>query len=255
VLRRAFPERLGHDETVGLADHLGELRRRLVLCLLAFVPAFVVAFAVHERIIELLTRPLPDEKRLVTLGVTEPFTTSVKVSLLAAVALVLPLALAQLWAFLAPALTPAAQRAIAGFVVLATVLFAAGVLFAYAVVLPRALAFLVGFDDHLYDIQIRASYYYAFAAMTLFASGLAFQLPIALLGLVRVGAVSVESLRRNRRTAYVVLVAFAILLPTVDPVSLALEVAPLLLLYELSVGLASVCKRRWSATVAMSATD
>jgi sec-independent protein translocase protein TatC len=255
VLRRAFPERLAHDETVELADHLGELRHRLVLCLLAFVPAFVFAFAVHGRIIELLTRPLPDGKRLVTLGVTEPFATSVKVSLLAACALVLPLALAQFRAFLAPALTPAAQRAIVGFVVLASALFAAGVLFAYAVVLPRALAFLVGFDDHLYDVQIRASYYYAFAAMTLFATGLAFQLPIALLGLVRLGALSVESLRRNRRTAYVVLVACAILLPTVDPVSLALEVAPLLVLYELSVGLASVCERRWSASVAMSATD
>jgi Sec-independent protein secretion pathway component TatC len=89
VLRRAFPERLAHDETVELADHLGELRHRLVLCLLAFVPAFVFAFAVHGRIIELLTRPLPDGKRLVTLGVTEPFATSVKVSLLAACALVL----------------------------------------------------------------------------------------------------------------------------------------------------------------------
>jgi sec-independent protein translocase protein TatC len=218
-------------------------------------PAFVFAFAVHGRIIELLTRPLPDGKRLVTLGVTEPFATSVKVSLLAACALVLPLALAQFWAFLAPALSPAAQRAIVGFVVLASALFAAGVLFAYAVVLPRALAFLVGFDDHLYDVQIRASYYYAFAAMTLFATGLAFQLPIALLGLVRLGALSVESLRRNRRTAYVVLVACTILLPTVDPVSLAWRLRRC----SCSTSCRSASPRSasggWSASVAMSATD
>ena len=121
-MRRAWPRRLGGNQAVELADHLGELRHRLVLCLAAFVPAFVLAFAVHERIVGLLARPLPDGKQLVTLGVTEPFTTSVKVSVLAAVALTVPVLLGQLWAFFAPALTPAVQRAIGGFVVLATVL-------------------------------------------------------------------------------------------------------------------------------------
>jgi sec-independent protein translocase protein TatC len=245
---RARLRRLGHDETVELADHLGELRQRLVLCLIAFVPAFAAAFAVHGRIVELLARPLPEGKQLVNLGVTEPFTTSVKVSLMAAVALVLPLLLTQLWSFLAPALTPAAQRAIAGFVVLATALFVAGVTFAYAVVLPRALTFLVGFDDHLYDVQIRASYYYSFAATTLLATGLAFQLPIAILALVRLEVLSSVRLRRNRRIAYVALVVCAVLLPTVDPVSLALEVAPLLALYELSIVLSAVFGRRWATS-------
>ena len=137
--RRALPRRLGSDQTVELADHLGELRQRLVLCLVAYVPAFVLAFAFHERIVELLAGPLPDGKRLVTLGVTEPFTTSVKVSLVAALALTLPLVLSQVWAFFAPALTPSTQRAMGGLVVLATALFGVGVAFAYAVVLPRAL--------------------------------------------------------------------------------------------------------------------
>jgi sec-independent protein translocase protein TatC len=246
VLRRALPSRLGSDQTAELAGHLGELRHRLVLCLVAYVPAFVLAFAFHERIVELLARPLPDGKRLVTLGVTEPFTTSVKVSLLAALALTLPLVLSQLWAFFAPALTPATQRAIGGLVVLATALFAVGVAFAYAVVLPRALTFLLGFDEHVYEIQVRASYYYGFAAMTLLASGLAFQLPIAILGPLRVGALSAARLRRNRRLAYVALLAFAILLTTVDPVSLALEVLPLVALFELSVVLAAVMERRWT---------
>ena len=251
---RARLRRLGHDETVELADHLGELRQRLVLCLIAFVPAFAAAFAVHGRIVELLARPLPEGKQLVTLGVTEPFTTSVKVSLIAAVGLVLPLLLTQLWSFLAPALTPAAQRAITGFVVLSTALFVAGVAFAYAVVLPRALTFLVGFDDHLYDVQIRASYYYSFAATTLLATGLAFQLPIAILALVRLEVLSSARLRRNRRIAYVALVACAVLLPTVDPVSLALEVAPLLGLYELSIVLAAVMERRWTTSTAAAET-
>ena len=182
-----------------------------------------------------LARPLPDDKRLVTLGVTEPFTTSVKVSLVVALALVLPVLLWQVWSFLAPAVSAAAQRALAGFAALATALFAVGVLFAYAVVLPKALAFLIGFDDHLYDVQVRASYYFGFVALTLFAVGLAFQLPIAILALTRLGVLSAARLRRNRRIAYAALVACAILLPTVDPVSLALEVVPLLALFELSI--------------------
>jgi sec-independent protein translocase protein TatC len=247
MARRLLPRRLGSGETAELADHLGELRHRLAVCLLAFIPALVGAFAVHGRLIELLTRPLPDDKKLVTLGVTEPFTTSVKVSLVAAIALVLPVILWQLWAYLAPAASGETQAALGVFAALATTLFALGVVFAYLVVLPKALAFLVGFDDNLYDVQIRASYYYGFASLTLLAVGLAFQLPIAVLALTRIGVLSSRTLRRNRRTAYAVLVVCAILLPTVDPVSLALEVVPLLLLFELSIVLAAVLERRWNA--------
>ena len=248
---RLLPRRISSEETAELADHLGELRHRLAVCLLAFVPALVGAFALHARLIELLTRPLPDDKKLVTLGVTEPFTTSVKVSLCAAVAaavaFVLPVILWQLWAFLAPAASAQTQAALAVVAALATTLFVLGALFAYAVVLPRALNFLVGFDDNLYDVQIRASYYYGFVSLTLLAVGLAFQLPIAVLALTRLGVLSSRTLRRNRRTAYAVLVACAILLPTVDPVSLALEVVPLLFLFELSVVLATLHERRWHA--------
>jgi sec-independent protein translocase protein TatC len=148
-----LPRRIGSGETAELTDHLGELRHRLAICLMAFVPALVGAFAVHGRLIELLTRPLPDDKKLVTLGVTEPFTTSVKVSLCAATALVLPVILWQLWAFLAPAASAETQSALGVFAALATTLFALGVVFAYVVVLPKALTFLVGFDDNLYDVQ------------------------------------------------------------------------------------------------------
>jgi sec-independent protein translocase protein TatC len=89
-MARLLPRRIGSEDTAELADHLGELRHRLGVCLIAFVPALVGAYALHVRPIELLTRPLPDDKKLVTLGVTEPFTTSVKVSLCAAVALSCP---------------------------------------------------------------------------------------------------------------------------------------------------------------------
>ncbi|MDF2754393.1 MAG: Sec-independent protein translocase, TatC subunit, partial [Gaiellaceae bacterium] len=172
VLKR-LPRRLRHGEEATLVEHLGELRTRLLIGLGALVPAFVFTFAFHTRIVEWLTDPLPDDRQLVTLGVTEPFTTSVKVSLLAAVALTLPILLYQLWSFLAPAITEDAQRIVSGFVALSTLLFAGGVAFCYFVVLPRALEFLTSFDEDLYDIQIRASYYYSFTAVTLLATGLA----------------------------------------------------------------------------------
>lgn len=245
MVRRWLPRRLLHGEEATLVEHLDELRTRLIIALLAIVPAFLLAFAFHEQIIEWLSGPLPNDKRLVTLGVTEPFTTSVKVSLLAGLALALPVVLWQVWAFLAPAVGPHFQRVVLLFVVLATGLFALGVVFMYYVVLPRALDFLTSYDDELYDIQIRASYYYSFAALTLIAGGLAFLMPIFVLALVRLRVLTSDRLRSNRRIAFVCLLVFAILLPTVDPVSLAFEVVPLVLLFELSIWLSVFMERRW----------
>ena len=140
---RRLPRRLGYGEEATLVEHLDELRSRIIVSLLALAPAFAIAFVFHEEIIEWLTGPLPDDRQLVTLGVTEPFTTSVKVSLIAAFALALPVVLWQVWAFLSPAVEPHFQRVVLVLVGLATALFACGVVFMYYVVLPRALDFLV----------------------------------------------------------------------------------------------------------------
>jgi sec-independent protein translocase protein TatC len=245
--RRLFPRRLDHGEEATLVEHLGELRTRIVISLLAIVPAFAVAFAFHERLIRWLIDLLPDDKedQLVTLGVTEPFLTSVKVSFYAAIAIVLPVLLYQAWAFLAPAVEERTQRVISVFVVIATLLFATGVLFAYFVILPAALDFLVNYDEELYNEQIRASYFLSFVSVMLLAIGLAFEMPIFILALVRLGVLTSARLRRNRRIAIVLMFGIAILLPTVDPVSLALEVAPLLVLFEISIWLSVLMERRW----------
>jgi sec-independent protein translocase protein TatC len=250
MARRIVPRRLSHDEEATLVEHLTELRHRLIICLVAIVPAFALAYAFHEQLIERLMNLVPEGTPIVTLGVTEPFTTSLKVSFYAAIALVLPLLLWQVWAFLAPAVGEGTQRILSAFVVLATFLFVAGVVFCYTIVLPKALEFLVDYDSELYTEQIRASYFLSFVALTLLAFGIAFQMPIFILGLVRLGVLSSDRLRRNRRIGYVAMLAFAILLPTVDPVSLALEVAPLLFLFELSIWISVVMERRWERTAA-----
>jgi sec-independent protein translocase protein TatC len=240
-----LPRRLSPGEEATLVEHLDELRTRLIIALGTVAVAFVGAFLVHERLIEWLRRPLPDDHELVTLGVTEPFTTSVKVSFYAALALALPVLLWQLWSFLAPAMEENTQRVVAVFVAIATALFAGGLAFGYFVVMPKAVEFLVNYDDELYETQVRASYYFSFAALMLLAIAFFFELPIFILALVRLGILTSAQLRRNRRIMIVVAVALAVLLPTADPVSLVLETVPLLILLEASIWAAVFLEKRW----------
>jgi sec-independent protein translocase protein TatC len=251
---RWYPRRLRHGEEATLVEHLGELRSRLIICLIAISVAFAVAFAFHEEIIDWLRAPLPDDRKLVTLAPLEPFTTSIKVSLYAAFAIALPIVLYQLWAFLAPAIEEHTQRIVSVFVAIATVLFATGVAFGYYVVLPRALDFLTSYDSELYEIQIRASYYYSFVTLVLVGLGLVFEMPVFVLALVRLQVLTSARLRRNRRVAIFLMFLIAVLLPTVDPVSLAFEVVPLLILFELSIWLAVVMERRWERSGVLWAT-
>jgi sec-independent protein translocase protein TatC len=240
-----LPRRLSHGEEATLVEHLGELRARLIVSLVALGVAFAVIFPFHEHLVEWLKEPLPDDKRLVTLGVTEPFTTSIKISFYAAIAIALPVLLYQLWSFLAPAVDESTQRVVSIFVALATALFAGGLAFGYTVVLPRALTFLTQYDDQLYDVQIRASYYYGFVSLALLGMALVFELPIFILALVRLRVLTADRLRRNRRIGIFLVVLIAALLPTVDPVSLAFEAIPMVILFELSIWLSVLMERRW----------
>jgi len=242
---RRLPRRLTYGEEATLVEHLEELRSRLIVCLLALGLAFPIAFYFHEELIDLLMELLPDNRRLVTFGVAEPFTTALKVSFYASLALAFPVLVWQAWSFFAPAVQEGSQRVVARFVALASVLFAGGMAFAYFIVLPRALSFLTQYDEELYQIEVRANYFLSFVALMIFATGLIFQLPIFVLALVRLGILTSAQLRANRRMGYVILLGAAILLPTVDPVSLALEVAPLWVLFELSIWLSVVLERRW----------
>ena len=241
-----LPRRLRHGEEASLVEHLDELRNRLIVSLVALAGGFTVAFVFHAHLIHWLNQALPADKRKpVTFGVTEPFVTSIKISIYAGFALALPVILYQLWSFFAPAIEEHAQRVVAAFVALASALFAGGLAFAYWLVLPPAVHFLTNYDSNLYSIQVRASYYYSFAALLIVGIALIFELPIFVLALVRLGVLTTAKLRRNRRTGYVVMVVIAVLLPTVDPVSLVFEAVPLLILFELSIWLSVLMERRW----------
>src|ERR671937_736770 len=242
---RRLPRRLRHGEEATLVEHLDELRSRIFVSLGAIAIGIAVAFVFHPRLIRWLEQPLPAAKRhLITLGVAEPFLTSMKVSLLAGFALAFPVVLWQLWSFLAPAVEEHAERIVLTFVLLATVLLVAGVAFGYWLVLPQAIHFLTNFDKSVYNVQIRARDYFSFVITVLIAVGLVFELPIFVLALVRLGVLSTRTLRRNRRLGYFIVAIVAVLLPGVDPVTTTLEAIPLMVLYEGSIWLSVLVERR-----------
>ena len=241
-----LPRRLQHGEEATLVEHLGELRARIVIALVAIAVGFVVAFVFRGRILDWLNGPLPDRfGKPVTLSPAEPFLTSVKIALLAGFLLALPIVLWQLWAFLAPAMEERSQRVISLFVVFAAVMVVAGVAFGYYVALPSAISFLTDFDSSHYTVQLRARDYYGFTTLVLFAMAVVFELPLFVLALVRLRIVSARKLRRNWQLGVVAITALAVALPGVDPVTTVLELAPLLVLYFGSVWLASLFEKRW----------
>ena len=241
-----LPRRLRHGEEVTLVEHLGELRARLIVALVALALAFGVAYAFHGQLLDWLNRPLPDRfKKPVTFSPIEPFTTSVWVSLYAGLLLALPVIFWQLWAFLAPAFEEHRQRSMALLVAFATLLGLGGVTFGYFVVLPPAIHFLTNYDSSHYTILIRARDYYKFASFVLLGVAIAFEVPVFVLALVRLHILSAARLRRTWRVGVFLMTVIGVLLPGVDPVSTILSVLPLVALYLLSIGLASFLEPRW----------
>ena len=241
-----LPRRLQHGEEATLVEHLDELRKRIFVALGALAVAFTFTYAFHHRIVRWLTRPLPADKRHpITFGVAEPFLTSLTVSFYAALVIALPVVLWQIWAFLAPAFEERTQRGVRWLVALATILTVGGILFGYYIVLPAALKFLTNYDNSLYNIQIRAKDYYSFVSLVLLAVAVVFQVPLFILGLVRIGVVTAAKLRHNWRLGIVLMTALAVALPGIDPVTTALEMVPLISLYLVSLALAGYFERRW----------
>ena len=253
---KRLPRRLSHGEEASLVEHLEELRTRIFVSLGALAVGFAIAFVFHKHLLHWLNAPLPDNRgKPITLSVAEPFLTAMKVSLLAGLALALPVVLWQLWSFLAPAVSPHAERTVLIFVAFATVLLGAGVAFGYWIVLPKAVHFLTNFDQHEFNAQIRAKDYYGFVMTVLLAVGVVFELPIFILALVRLEVLSTATLRRNRRLGYFIVAVVAVLLPGIDPVTTTFEMVPLIVLYEGSIWLSVLLERRAARMEAASLSE
>jgi sec-independent protein translocase protein TatC len=241
-----LPRRLQHGESATLVEHLTELRTRLLIGLGSVGVAFVFTYWQRHWLIEKLRRPLPDGFELITLSPGEPFVTSFTVAFYAAVAIALPILMWQIWAFLAPAFAEPSQAVVARLVGAAALLLFCGMAFAYFVAMPNILDFLLTFDEQLYNTQVRAREYFGFAALLLLGFGIMFELPIFILGLVRLGVLTSGRLRRNRRIGYGLCLIGVVFMPGVDFVTMALQAAPVVVLFELSIWVSVYFERRWA---------
>jgi sec-independent protein translocase protein TatC len=233
---------VSHEDRMSVVDHLDELRSRILVSLFAFLAALALCFWQNHFILEIVNDPLDSARSIdkpVTLGVTEQFTTTLTVSAYAAILLSMPVILYQLYAFVLPAFSPTERKVALPLLLMVPFLFIGGVVFGYYVVLPNAIKFLLNFNDDEFTTLIRAREYYSFVGITLLFLGLLFQIPVAILALVRLGITSPQKLRRNRRYAILVCAIIAMLLPGTDPVTMLLSMAPLVVLFELGILLAA----------------
>jgi sec-independent protein translocase protein TatC len=229
-----------HEDRLSIVEHLDELRTRLVVCALVFATAFGVCFWQNDLLLDIANDPLGQGREPITLSPAEAFTTTMTVSAYFALLIALPVILYQIYAFVLPAFTPGERKVAFPLLLLIPVLFIAGVTFGYFIVIPAALEFLLDFNADQFQNEIRARDYYSFVALTLISIGAMFQIPVGVLASVRIGLVTPAKLRKNRRYAIVIIAAAAMMLPGVDPVTMLIEMVPLLVLFELSILLASL---------------
>jgi sec-independent protein translocase protein TatC len=235
------PEESPGDE-MALMEHLVELRDRLVKASIAVLIATAISFIFVNRLIDILTVPVGGREMLQSIEMTENIGIFMRVSLISGLVLAMPVIVYQFIRFLVPGLTREERRYLWVIVPSASLLFLLGVAFAYFVMLRAAVPFLLSFLD--IPVAPRPKSYFGFAARLMFWIGVSFQTPLILAFLARLGVITPETLKKNRKFAVVgiALIAAAIT-PTVDPMNMLLVMAPLFLLYELGVFLARLTYR------------
>ena len=254
------------DGKMSLTAHLEDLRKRIIISVAAVLAAFVVAFNYSEEIFGILMFPLrnsldfsiselyvrfvPVDKlkttKLVFLAPTEAFWMNMKVALVAALVFSLPVIFLQLWKFISPGLQPTEKKYVIPFVIVSTGLFMVGASFCFIIVLPFALSFLLNYKvgDFLMPM-LSVGQYVDFCLKFILAFGAIFELPIVLIFLTKIGLVTPETLKRNRRLAIVLaFVAGAILTPTPDPFNQTLMAIPIIMLYEVGIQLSVFFAKR-----------
>lgn len=245
------------DDRLTLIEHLDELRNRLFVCLIAAVIGIVIAALLNSFMFEILLHPLrvvpnlpKSATTITTFSPAEPFMVSLKVWVVGGLIMAAPVIIYELWAFLAPAFTASEKKYFYPVVFATTILFFAGCAMAYFLVLPKGLAFLLGFSAGFFNVQLRASDYFTFMALFILAFGVVFELPVVLVLLAKVGVIDDKFLKKHRRWAIVILAfAAAIITPSQDAFSMLAMFVPLYVLYEVSIVLARFVQPKREGTV------
>ena len=244
--RLARVRRLGHGEEATLVEHLTELRDRMIACFVVLGVVFAVAFWRYHDLFQILNGPLPHklkESKPITTEIGEAFTLTIMISAYTAILVTFPFTLYQLYSYLIPAFSQEAAKKVRPMLLFVPLLFTAGAIFGYYIVVPSAVRFLYFWASNEVTALPRAKSIYPFEMTMMFVMGIIFEMPAAVWVLTRVHVLSSRLMRKNRRIAIVVLAAGAAALPGTDPISMLLELLPLLILFEISILVARAVER------------
>ena len=224
--------------------HLEELRRRLIVSLVAVVAGILISFAFADQLFAILIRPAGNIS-LIFVEVTEMLSTYMQVCFIGGIIISMPVLVYELIAFVSPALTPKEKRYVWIVLPFIILMFIGGVLFAYFVLIPPAMQFLLSLGSGIAAPQIRIGNYVSLVSRLLLAVGLVFETPVITTFLARLGILSSKWLAA--RWKWAIILAFvlgAVITPTIDPVNQTLVALPLIILYLMSILLARIFEKR-----------
>ncbi|MBS3970409.1 MAG: twin-arginine translocase subunit TatC [Clostridia bacterium] len=233
------------DTSMSLIDHLEELRKIIIRIVIAILVGAVVSFALFEDVLfKIINAPIAGKDiQLAQLAVTEVFITRLKVSLLSGIVITIPFTAYQIWSFILPALYAHERRYVYMIAPMSAILFAAGVVFGYYVVLPLALVFFIVQGADLLPMLSFARYV-SFVLGFLLPFGLVFQLPLAVVFLVKIGVVDYKFFKAKRKYAILIIFIISAVLTPPDLVSQLLMAGPVVLLYEISILIAWLIRKK-----------
>jgi len=253
------PQIDGEGPILPVFGHLNELRHHLTRAALAVLATTLFSFIYADRLLQFLLAPYASARQggaaLQTLRPTEGLETYFRIALLAGTILAMPIILFEFWRFIQPALRRYERRYIYAFIPSALLLFGLGLAFAWYILAPAAITFLANFMPDVFVAEWTSQEYISFVTRLLLWIGLAFEMPIVIYFVARVGLVSATTLRKQWRVAVVLIaVLAAVITPSIDPVTMLLTMAPLLALYVLSIGLAAVGHRQFERSIELQSS-
>jgi sec-independent protein translocase protein TatC len=235
---------MSDDKKTGILEHLRELRKRLLWSAIAVVVTTSVCFFFISDIKDILTAPAGDIN-LIFIEITEGFSTSMRIALMAGIVLAMPFLIYQFLMFVIPALTRRERRMVYIILPFVTIMFAGGIVFGYFFLIPPATKFLLSFGSALAEPQIRISDYINFITRLLVAIGILFELPVLTSFLARIGVITSKWLASRRKIVIIIsFVVAAIITPTPDAVNQSIVAGTMIVLYEISIWMAWLVQRR-----------
>lgn len=227
------------EEKKPFLEHLEELRKRLIMCIISVGIGFLVSYFFSDKAFLILIRPLkevlPEDSHLIFTNLPEMFITYLKVALVMGIMISAPVIFYEMWKFVAPGLYQNEKRFLIPFVISSTVLFIGGATFGYFVVFPFGFKFFLGFANEYVKALPSVKQYFSFAMKLLIAFGLVFELPVITYFLTKIGVLTPQFLKNNRRYAIVLIFALAAIFTPPDVMTQCMMAIPLIGLYEISI--------------------